>query len=311
MDEFALIKRYFQTPFNSSLDLTGGGDDCAVLSLPEAYRQVISVDTMVEGRHFPADMAAEDIAFRALAVAASDLAAMGAKPWWFTLALSLPEASEPWLKAFSEGLKTLADDLGIQLIGGDTTRGPLTVSVQVAGLLPLQQCLYRSTAKVGDIIAVTGTLGDSAGGLSQWGHTQADAFLRQRYARPTPRIDAGQKLLNFASSCVDISDGLLADAAHIAERSGVSMRINVEQLPISTALKTQMGEALARQYACSGGDDYELCFTIAPQQLALLALTDLSFRCIGEVRAGTAVVLVNNNGETLTSPSTGYNHFHD
>mgnify|MGYP003385891606 CR=1 FL=1 len=311
MDEFALIKQYFHTPFTHTLDVSGGLDDCAVLSLPEGYCQTISVDTMVEGKHFFADMAPVDIGYRALAVAVSDLAAMGAKPWWFTLALTLPEASEPWLKAFSEGLKILADKLDIQLIGGDTTRGPLAVSVQVAGLVPLDQGLYRSNAQVGDVVAVTGTLGDAAGGVAQWQQAKASTYLQQRYCRPTPRIKEAGMLLPLASSCIDISDGLLADAGHIAARSKLALRLELNKLPISDALRLAVGEDVSRQYATSGGDDYELCFTLARKHVAALRSAGLYFTVIGEVLSGAGVQLIDNDGTEITLSSTGYNHFND
>lgn len=311
MDEFALIKRYFQTPFQHSLDATGGSDDAAVLELPANSRQVISVDTMVEGRHFYPDMAPDDIAYRALAVAVSDLAAMGAKPWWFTLALSLPDVNEAWLQGFSRGLKTLADALPIRLIGGDTTRGPLSISVQVAGLLPLDQGLYRRGAQLGDIVAVTGYLGDAAGGLAQWRQADADPYLRQRYCRPTPQLGNGQQLLALASSCVDISDGLLADAGHIAARSGVALQLDYACLPISRALEAAVGLRQARLLAATGGDDYELCFTIAPSKLPALAATAMPYHRIGTVKAGAGVQLCTNDGALVPITSHGYNHFHD
>ena len=217
--EFDIIELYFsqQTSTNSSV-LLGIGDDAAITSIPSGMEQVIAIDTLVEGVHFDKDTPAENIAYKALAVNLSDLAAMGATPAWFTLALTLPEVSESWLDSFSKGLFELANKYNMPLVGGDTTRGPFTISIQVAGFVPKGKALLRCNAKVGDHIFVTGNIGDGCAGLAvqkSGVNDSDDDYLLNRLQKPSPRIAFGQSLVGIANACIDISDGLLADINHL------------------------------------------------------------------------------------------------
>lgn len=252
----------------------GIGDDCAVLNVPHGQQLVVSIDTLVEGIHFLPDTPAEQLAWRLLGASVSDLAAMGATPAWLTLALTLPHASEPWVSAFSSALSEASQQYKIQLVGGDTTRGPLTLTAQVHGLVDTGTALLRSGAKSGDLICVTGTLGDSRAGLESllldMPAGLATEYLRQRFYRPQPRISTGQLLAAFASSCIDISDGLLGDLNHILEQSGVGAQVNPEVLPLSPELLDFTDKETAQKWALAGGEDFELCFTVPPDQWAAL-----------------------------------------
>lgn len=312
MDEFSLIRRYFQTAFDRSLDVTGGADDCAALQLPSDQIQHLSIDTMVENVHFYADMPSDEIGHRALATALSDLAAMGAKPWWCSLALTLPVFDEAWLSGFSDGFHALAKQHNVQLIGGDTTKGPLTITVQVAGLSSPADYLTRRGAQIGDLVCVTGCLGDAAGGLQQWHDTAPDQYLRTRYTKPTPRCEFGALLASKATAAIDISDGLLADVGHIAKGSRCGIQIDADRLPVSDALVEHFGPDIAQRHAISGGDDYELCFCVSPSTLAsvkaLASACDLPVSVIGQVTEGDGVSVV-SAGQVLTVERVGYNHF--
>ena len=302
--EFSLIYRYFASlGMGPGIDL-GVGDDCAVVTPLPDTRIATSVDTMVEGVHFLPDTFPEDIAFRAVATAVSDLAAMGASPTGMTLALTLPDADDLWLHAFSQGLAQAVSAFSIPLIGGDTTRGPLTITVQVLGCLPLDRGLLRSGAQPGDLLYVSGTLGDAAAGLAclqgEWQPAPAaQEFLTQRYLRPAPPLQLGQQLLGLASAAIDISDGLLADAGHVADASGVEITINSATLPLSAALQSHPSQEQALQWARRGGDDYELCFTLGAQHRAPAGCT-----AIGRVAEGAGVVCDIGGPE-----AAGYQHF--
>lgn len=302
-DEFTLIARYFSAYGRGAAVELGVGDDCAILSLRPGERLATSVDTVVEGVHFPDHSLPEDIAYRAVAAAASDLAAMGARPLGMTLALTLPDADELWLHSFSQGLGRAASDFELPLAGGDTTRGPLTATVQVFGALPAHQALLRSGAQVGDALYVSGTLGDAAAGLSllrgEWqSDSDSEEYLEGRFFRPTPRLLLGQQLLGLATAAIDISDGLLADAGHIADASGVRLRIDPAALPLSPALQTHPDPEQVLRWALSGGEDFELCFTLPPGM-------ELPPGCcrIGEVLAGEGVDCPGATG------LAGYRHF--
>jgi thiamine-monophosphate kinase len=265
--EFDLIYRYFSSlGAGPAVDLSVG-DDCAILRLEPNERLATSVDTMVEGVHFPEDMFPEDIGFRAVSVATSDLAAMGARPVGMTVALTLPEADEFWINAFSQGLAQAVSEYDLPLVGGDTTRGPLTITVQVMGALPMGNALLREGAQVGDGVYVSGTLGDAAAALAfdngEWQPEAEDAeFLLARFHRPRARIALGRQILETATAAIDISDGLLADAGHIAAASGAGIEIECARLPLSPALDTHSDSETKLKWALSGGDDYELCFTL-------------------------------------------------
>lgn len=302
--EFTLIYRYFSALGRGDAVDLSVGDDCAILRLQEGERLATSVDTMVAGVHFPQDSFPEDIGFRAVSVAASDLAAMGARPLGMTVALTLPEVDEFWLNAFSQGLAVAVSEYDLPLVGGDTTRGPLTITVQVMGALPLDQALLRGGARVGDEVYVSGTLGDAAGGLAflqeQW-QPEPDAaeHLLDRFNRPRARIELGRELLGRATAAIDISDGLLADAGHIAAASGVKLVIDPALLPLSSALATHPSPDQARLWALTGGDDYELCFCLPPGEPPPAGCTR-----IGQVEPGEGV----DCGLNIDSPP-GYQHF--
>lgn len=266
MSEFDLIRNWFTWDNPPAEVRVSVGDDAAVLTPIHSTELVVSVDTLVNGVHFPTDTPAHAIGHKALAVNLSDLAAMGATPRWFTLALTLPEADPVWLEGFAQGLRGLAEEHGIFLIGGDTTRGSLSITIQVMGTAPTGQALLRQGAQAGDLLCVSGTLGDAAAGLAvvqnRW-HTTAEAatFCTQRLNYPTPRTRLGLWLRGRASSCMDISDGLLADLKHLLARSHVGASIQHQQLPFSAALHDLTLEQRLT-YALTGGDDYELLFTI-------------------------------------------------
>ena len=289
--EFDIIRRHFSERSPShTLTRLGIGDDCAVFDVPEGQSMAVSLDTLVAGRHFPIDAAAKDIATRAFCVCLSDLAAMGAKPQCFTLGLTLPEANAAWLQAFSEALFTIANQYGCELIGGDTTKGPLTISLQVHGTVVPSHMLKRNASKAGDLLYVTNTLGDGAAALSMLLGKQVfanfESYLKQRFYCPEPQIDAGLLLRGVAHAAIDISDGLLADVQHIANASNVDVIIDIEQIPLSDACKT-VDLALSTKWALTGGDDYQLAFTVPIDKRAdiqaLIASGQLNATAVGRV----------------------------
>jgi len=302
--EFTLIYRYFSALGRGSAVDLSVGDDCAILRLETGERLATSVDTMVAGVHFPEDSFPEDVGFRAASVAASDLAAMGARPLGMTVALTLPEADEFWLNAFSQGLAAAVSEYELPLIGGDTTRGPLTITVQVMGALPLDQALLRGGARVGDEVYVSGNLGDAAGALAflqgEWQPApDAAEYLLDRFNRPRARISLGRELLGRATAAIDISDGLLADAGHIAAASGVKILIQPDLLPRSAALASRGDPGQVMHWALAGGDDYELCFCLPADEMAPRGCTRIGVVAVGEgVDCGLEVDI----------PS-GYQHF--
>ena len=313
--EFEIIARYFS---RSSVDrdvLIGIGDDAAVVQASGAL--AVAVDTLVEDVHFPLGLPAEAVGYRVLAVNLSDMAAMAAQPRWCTLALTLPEADDSWLQGFADGLFGLADRHGVSLIGGDLTRGPLTVSLQIIGTVNPAAMLTRGGGHVGDDIYVTGTLGDSAAGLmliKEGAGTQGPehAALQERFLWPEARVIAGRALGPVASAGIDISDGLLADLGHLCHASGCGASIDVERLPLSAELLSVCPPTIAEAYALSGGDDYELCFTAAPSQAqtveAVLAGVGCPARRIGRLVGGSGVEC-RRGGEVFDPVSSGYQHF--
>jgi len=318
VNEFELIYDLIAPAAGSRTDvLLGIGDDGALLAPPPGEALVVVADTLVVDCHFPADMDAADVGWRAAAANLSDLAAMGATPRWATLALTLPDVDEAWLRGFVTGLAAALDLANVALVGGDTTRGPLTVTVQAMGTVPPAQALTRHGAKAGDLVFVSGTPGDAAGGLALWGQRREDAAaveLLRRFRRPTPRLALGCALRGLASACIDVSDGLLADLGHVARGSGVGLRLEAARLPLSPALVTVFDAATALRYAATGGDDYELAFTV-PAALAddvagLASQLDCSLGCIGEVTAAAEVRLLDaGGGEDLSFDRAGYSHF--
>lgn len=372
--EFSIIKTFFtdKSQHKHASTQLGIGDDGAIVTIPDSQEMVIAVDTMVEGVHFPQQTSARDIAYKALAVNLSDLAAMGAEPSTFTLALTLPQSltgeieknsrakplkkplkksqqNSNWLKGFSEGLFELADQTNIELIGGDTTQGPLTVTIQAHGLVPKNKALLRSGAQAGDLVFVSGTLGDAAVGLQCAQHrlgreekklssvlsAEEQQYCLNRLNRPQPRLKAGLLLRDIATSCIDISDGLLADLGHICAASQCRATINAQNIPLSPVYKKHYAQYAKDELAFSAssvsalaataGDDYELCFTVSPD--AVPKLFELELGCpitqIGEVFAleepcssedelGTPtprVVLLDKTGNIIPVAKSGYNHF--
>ncbi|MGI9282888.1 MAG: thiamine-phosphate kinase [Endozoicomonas sp.] len=320
LGEFDLIRNFFDRPgLRSHLnDVVGIGDDCALLSLQPNQQLAQSLDTLVEGVHFPQKCDPCLLGYRALAVNLSDLAAMGAKPHSFTLGLTLPDSNDIWLQSFSDGLAELASVHQVGLIGGDTTRGPLTISIQVQGTLPKGQALRRNGARVGDLIYVSGYLGDSAGALPDVlrgegpknARTNEQSYLLERYYRPTPRIALGQWLLeNGATAALDISDGLLGDLGHILKASQVGAELKLSSVPVSKELEGLLGSEKARELALTGGDDYELCFTWPDQkklQLPDSLLADNHVTCVGRITSSSGLVDA-ETGQPL-SPQA-YQHF--
>lgn len=317
MGEFELIRRYFaaaRCAQGGDGVVLGIGDDCALLALPAGEQLAVSTDTLVAGVHFPEACDAFLLGQRALAVSASDLAAMGATPLAFTLALTLPSANETWLAEFARGLQTMAQSCSMALVGGDTTRGPLSLTLTVFGRVPSGQALLRSGAQVGDLLCVGGELGDAAGSLPLvLGQREAAADISEallaRYWSPQPQLALGQALRGRATAALDISDGLLADCGHIAKASQVALKIELEQVPLSAVLRAFAGEEQARLCALGGGDDYRLAFTLPPALLGQLQADWPEVRVIGRVQAGSGVELLDGAGQPIEPPTGGYQHF--
>lgn len=311
--EFDLISRIRARVRQRGDVVLGIGDDAALLQVPPGRELVVTADTLNAGVHFPEATAPADVGWKALAVNLSDLAAMGAVPAWCTLSLSLPQADESWVDAFLDGFLDLADQQAVGLVGGDTTRGPLSISVTAMGLVESGSALRRDRAQVGDDVWVTGTLGDAAAALeAMLEGREVPESLRQRLDRPTPRVAAGLRLSAFAHACIDISDGLLADLAHVCERSCVGAEIGLAQLPASAHLALVEPASRWRWQAC-GGDDYELCFTASPRDRDLIVqaldFTDVSATRIGRIVAGQSVRAFDADGNEWQLPYRGYEHF--
>lgn len=313
MDEFTLIRRHFATLSPPREDVSLGiGDDAALLAIPPGEELVVTSDMLIAGRHFPAETAPADIGWKALAVNLSDLAAMGAQARWFTLALSLPEVDEQWLVEFTRGLRELAQATGVALVGGDTTRGPLTLTITALGTVPAGRALRRSGARPGDAIFVSGTLGDAALALRHWQggsavRTAREKQLRQRLDRPTPRLALGLALRGIASAAIDLSDGLAGDLGHILAASGVGASLDAQALPMSDAFADLVPDALRDELQLTGGDDYELCVCVPPQHIE--AAGRLALTRIGRIEAEPGLRLVDAEGRSQAFTSTGYRHF--
>lgn len=307
MDEFELIRRFFSRPAVSPAVVAGVGDDGAVIRPAEGRDIVTVIDTMVAGTHFPASMSAADIGYRAVAINLSDIAAMGAQPRWMTLALTLVEAEPRWLEEFAEGLYEAATQWDVMLVGGDTTKGDqLVVTVQMSGDLAPGTALYRSGARAGDTIFVTGTLGDAAAWLSQFSSDVTCPRLARRFARPTARVRVGRALAGIANAAIDVSDGLVADLSKMLAASGAGAELDLRRLPLSTELLAAVDREQALHYAMSGGDDYELCFTMPEAKLPADILPDVT--AIGRVRAEPGLEC--RDGDSVVPfDDTGYRHF--
>ncbi len=314
MHEFDLIQKYF-TWDNAPNDVViAVGDDAAVLDIPTGKQLVTSIDTLISGVHFPENTPAISIGHKALAANLSDLAAMGANPKWFTLALTLPEIDENWLEGFSKGLKALAQRHDCFLIGGDTTRGPLSISIQVMGVVDTNKALLRSGAKVGDKIYVTGTLGDAAAGLQSVLQTlvlsdKDREFCQNQLNNPSPRLDESKIIQRYASACIDVSDGLLQDLSHILKASKVGAELNVPALPLSSALHS-LDNVVAIYFALTGGDDYELLFTVpAKHEDEFLIDNKGSATCIGIITEHSNKMTDESGNDLSNLNNKGYNHF--
>lgn len=319
MGEFELIRNYFAAASCAQPGegvALGIGDDCALLTVPAGEQLAVSTDTLVAGVHFPAVCDPFLLGQRALAVSASDLAAMGATPLAFTLALTLPDVEAHWLEAFARGLNHMAEGCALRLIGGDTTRGPLSLTLTVFGRVPAGQALTRSGAQVGDLLCVGGALGEGAGALPLVLNQRtaeasiADALLA-RYWSPQPQLALGQALRGRATSALDISDGLLADCGHIALASGVRLVIERDAVPLSAPLLAFFGLEAAQQAALTGGDDYVLAFTLPASEMSYLLTAGFPVQVVGRVEAGQGVALVDADGQDITPSTRGYQHFRD
>jgi len=318
MDEFTLIRKYFQplTPAPADVSL-GIGDDCAVMAPPPGEELAVTTDTLVAGRHFDPKVRAEDIGWKSLAVSLSDLAAMGARARWFVLALTLPAVDPPWLERFAAGLKAAADKYGIALVGGDTTAGPLSITITAMGTVAAGKALRRSCAKPGDLVCVTGTLGDAALALqlrldTECARFDADCeYLKARLNRPTPRLDAGCKLRGLAHAAIDLSDGLAGDLRHVLEASWVGAEIQAEKLPMSEAFQRRSPAASRLALQAAGGDDYELCVCLPPESLAeARRKLDLPLTEIGRITRDAGLRWLDNSGQLLDGAALrAYNHF--
>lgn len=307
LTEFNLIQHFFTRPAqhkNTSLSI---GDDCALLSIPEGYELAVTTDTMVENVHFFPDAHPEQLGHKLLAVNLSDLASMGAEPIAITLALTMPKVDPDWLQLFAKGLFTLADKYQVDLIGGDTTSGPLTLTVQAMGLVPRGQALKRSAAKVGDLIYVTGCIGDAGLGLKiKQGYAGAcEQQVLRCFNAPEPRIKEGLAIRALANACIDISDGLTADLGHILSKSAVGARLDYQDLPVSRPVLDYMQKTGDWRMPLIAGDDYELCFTISPENVRKL---NVACTCIGVIEENLGLRLVRDgNAEKFTT--TGFEHF--
>ena len=313
ISEFELIKKFFSNVGVQRDDVVlGVGDDCALLRVPQDKLVVVTMDTLVEGVHFLADTDPEALGHKVLAVNLSDLAAMGAKPAWVTLTLTLPSSDHDWLAAFCSGFSALARRYQIQLVGGDTSRGPLAATVQAHGLIEPGKALCRNAARPGDLIYVTGVLGDA--GLALHNLKQGrDCGLRERLERPTPRLEVAWRLAGIAHACIDISDGLIADLEHICTASGVGAELSLDMLPLSPEVKRHVANANDWMFPLAAGDDYELCLTVPPHKESQLrkAVSDLDtpLTLIGAIEQQTGVVCLQADGIPLEPLPGCYEHF--
>lgn len=317
MDEFGIIERFFRRQRVRRADVTLGiGDDAAIVRPPAGRELVVTTDVLVNGVHFPEDTDAGDVGYKSLAVNLSDIAAMGASPAWATLGLTLPEADADWLEGFAAGLFEAAEAFDVQLVGGDVTSGPLCIAVQLIGIVDDAGPLTRAGARDGDLVYVSGTLGDAALGLrvvqGMLDVPAADAELfRRRLHRPTPRVALGRALAGLASAAIDISDGLAADLGHLCECSGAGSVVDVADLPLSESYQRILDE-VGPGPALSFGDDYELCFTAPPDRARDVDRVGkelgLTLTRVGQI-TGSAVVWL-NNGESFPIGEHGFQHFH-
>jgi thiamine-monophosphate kinase len=312
--EFELIREFFTRPSRDASVHLGVGDDAALIAVPENHELAVTTDTLISGRHFPEDAAAYDIGWKALAVNLSDLAAMSAEARWATLALTLPDSNEAFLREFAAGFFALAAKENISLVGGDTTRGALSITVTAMGIVPSGQAVRRNGARPGDDIYVSGTVGDAGLGLrvalQQWPDdlsAEDEAFVLQRLHRPEPRLALAKELRSLASAGLDVSDGLAQDLGHILRASAVGAVLDIDALPRSAAL-TGIDAAFADALALTSGDDYELLFTAAPQHREKISAFAFPCTRIGSITSASAFVL-RRQGVPVDMPFAGFQHF--
>ena len=318
LSEFALIERYFRKAGAMRSDVhLGVGDDAALLQSPAGTELVAAVDTLVAGVHFPHGSPPASIGHRVLAVNLSDLAAMGARPAWALLALTLPAIDESWLEEFTAGFGALARAHDVALVGGDTTSGPLSATIQILGHVAQSTALLRSRGRSGDLVFVSGTPGDAAAGLAieqsrLSPSCDPDGYLRKRFLYPSPRLALGDCLRSYATACIDVSDGLLGDAGKLAHASGCGLQIEFADVPVSEELVSAVGEQRARELALTGGDDYELCFTVPPSEVERLRHNlppkRWGYSCIGSLSEASGTV-VRHHGSVIEFSHSGYDHF--
>jgi len=319
MKEFELINRFFTGRGITRRDVDLGiGDDCALVTIPEGCQLAVTTDTLVEGVHFFSDISPKALGHRILAVNLSDLAAMGAEPAWISIGLTLPNVDETWLEQFTEGMHDIAEYYNVQLIGGDTTQGPLTITVCAKGIVPKGKALTRSGAKVGDWLYVTGDLGDAALAIEArkqgWELSDEDrSYAQKKFDYPAPQVAAGQVLRGLANSAIDISDGLLADLSHILTHSGVGATIHADKVPFSNALKNLPNEEVRLMLAMAYGDDYQLLFTVPDSNRVAvekrLAEYGVTPTCIGQINANVGDVSLLYKDKPWPFPATGFEHF--
>jgi thiamine-monophosphate kinase len=316
LNEFELIRTYFaRQPVQRADVVLGIGDDAAILAPPPGRQVCVTTDVMVSGVHFLPDADPMALGHKALAVNLSDLAAMGAEPAWFTLNLTLPEVKPTWLEPFCKGLFALACQYNVQLVGGNTSRGPLAIAIEAQGFVPEGKALLRSGARAGDRVYVTGELGDAGLVLQHEfgkGRLPDAAFeaIADRLHRPTPRIPEGMALRDIAHSAIDISDGLVSDLGHILEASHVGARLFLDKIPVSSVYRNHLKET-GWDMALTNGDDYELCFTVPEKNI--VALEKLRFTCgvhyIGQIEQEYGLRIIDESGKTYRPRQTGHDHF--
>jgi len=317
LSEFELIRCYFQSSGANRADvILGIGDDCALLQPAAAQQLAVSTDTLLSGVHFFPDVDPKSLGHKALAVNLSDLAAMGAQPAWVSLAITLPSVDESWLSSFSNGFSRLAKKYNVQLVGGDTTRGPLSITVQVMGFVSPNQSLRRDAACSGDSVYVTGTLGDAALALQMLQREDIGNVpngLLQQLLTPTPRVEFGIALPKYTNCAIDVSDGLLADLGHIATASCVGVELQLDKLPLSAQYLAGVEDGKSRSLALTGGDDYELCLAVKPEQCSnvesLAQEQGLQLTRIGRVVSGSGVHCVDESGRIVALETGGFDHF--
>lgn len=318
--EFDVIKKYFSLPSSREDVIKSVGDDCAVVTVPTGKQLLVTTDTLISGVHFPIDTSPEDVAYKSLMVNLSDLAAMGATPAWITLAITLPSIDESWLAAFSRQFSTVLSDYKLSLIGGDTTKGSLSITIQAMGLCDEDKILYRHKAKPGDKVFVTGDLGDAAIGLKVVLDNIADEKLficQQKLNRPEARVSFAKELAKYSSCAIDLSDGLAADLGHVLTASHCGASVNLEQIPLSSAAAYYFNHyhksVIDWSMVLAQGDDYELCFTAdsanETELKTLAAKHQLKLSCIGVITESKELEFVSAEGELVNFPKSGFKHF--